>query len=303
MVIISPLRLLYEDVVTSHWLMHDASNPATAHGSLNWKWGGFFWIRTSNSLEKDKTCHNTISCFIGPLIFASHSPPELTCVSVWATHLMWAAPLWLAGITKPGPPQHPSQHPPLLIGWARSRDRITASHWSTASPVQHHLISHWSRTSHRTLLSSFRTSFTTHSITMIILWSILIVGQVFFVRNDYESHYNSISTWCFVCFTISGSCLWWWTTATSSCPTSDLANQRTESLRIDQSVVSILSSHRPLASSEAAIWNRISEDNQINPVFARNTIWNLSHNSRGNFRDGEFSMFYDDWAQIISRED
>ena len=77
----------------------------------------------------------------------------------------------------------------------------------------------------------------------------------------------------------------------------------TESLRIDQSVVSILSSHRPLASSEAAIWNRISEDNQINPVFARNTIWNLSHNSRGNFRDGEFSMFYDDWAQIISRED
>ena len=44
MVIISPLRLLYEDVVTSHWLMHDASNPsnlATAHRSLKWKLAGF----------------------------------------------------------------------------------------------------------------------------------------------------------------------------------------------------------------------------------------------------------------------
>ena len=124
----------------------------------------------------------------------------------------------------------------------------------------------------------------------IILLFILII-----LLNDYfKSYYNSIFTWCFVCFTISGSCLWWWTTATSSCPTSDLTNQSPESLGNDQSEDSTVSSHRALASSEAAIWNRISEDNQINPVFARNTIWNLSHNSRGNFVDGEFSMFYDD---------
>ena len=99
---------------------------------------------------------------------------------------MWAAPLWLAGITKPGPPQHPSQHPPLLIGWARSRDRIMASHWSTASPVQHYLISHWSRTSHRTLLSSSRTSFITYySITMITNYMIYSYCRSSFLCTEW----------------------------------------------------------------------------------------------------------------------
>ena len=113
----------------------------------------------SRKKRQDKAFHNIFSSIIGPVIMPHISPPVLTCVSVTAPHQMWAAPLWLAGITGPGPPQHPSQHPPAMIGWVSSRDRIPASHWSSASPVQLHLTSHWSRTSHRILLSSFRTSF------------------------------------------------------------------------------------------------------------------------------------------------
>ena len=38
--------------------------------------------------------------------------------------------------------------------------------------------------------------------------------------------------------------------------------------------------HKDLTSSEAAIRNRISEDNQINPVFTWKTIWNPSQTPR-----------------------